>query len=348
MHLVSFSRKQVDLSVKVDIMKSPFTGKDMELMYEKRTWKFRGEVYEYMHASWLCADTGERFTTDETDDAGYRQVTNQYRAKYGIPYTDEIIALRSRYGLSAAKMSLILGFGVNQWRAYEDEEVPSVSNGRMIRSIADPAVFLNILDSAKHVLGESEYKKIALRVQKIAETRQGSSYEVYEHDRLFMCERGIENGYGITSVERLKSVILTTLSQCGEVFCTKMNKLLFYIDFLSYRKNAKSLTGLTYKALPYGPVPERWDRIYGCFDEIVLEPRIIGDKEGLVIVPTVAPDLTLLSAEDQAIISYICTCFKDCSAADISRISHEEVAWQECSSNRLRIPYSYAFQLKAV
>lgn len=237
-------------------MKSPFTGKEMELMCEKRTWKFRGEVYEYMHTSWLCADTGERFTTDETDDAGYRQVTNQYRAKYGIPYTDEIIALRSRYGLSAAKMSLILGFGVNRWRAYEDGEVPSVSNGRMIRSIADPSVFLNILDSAKHVLGDSEYRKMTSRVHAIVETKKRSVIAAYEHDRLLMCERGVENGYGITSVERLKSVILTVLGQCGEVFCTKMNKLLFYMDFLSYRKTGKSLTGLTYRALPYGPVPE--------------------------------------------------------------------------------------------
>jgi uncharacterized phage-associated protein len=329
-------------------MKSPFTGKEMELMYESRTWKFRGEVYEYMHASWLCADTGERFTTDETDDAGYRQVTNQYRAKYGIPYTDEIIALRCKYGLSAAKMSLILGFGVNQWRSYEDGEVPSVSNGRMIRSIADPSVFLNILNSAKHVLGESDYMKISSRIQAIIETEQKSWISEYEHDRLFMCERGVENGYGITSVEKLRSVILTVLSQCGEVFCTKMNKLLFYIDFYSYRKTGKSLTGLTYRALPYGPVPERWDRIYGCFDEIVLEPRISGDKEGIVIVPVGASTPGLLNAEDLEIISFVCTRFKDSSAADISRISHEEEAWQECNSNRLRIPYEYAFKLKAV
>ena len=348
MHLIPFGGRRVDLPIKVDIMISPFTGKEMELMYEKRTWKFRGELYEYIHASWLCADTGERFATDETDDAGYRQVTNQYRAKYGIPYTDEIIALRKRYGLSAAKMSLILGFGVNQWRAYEDEEVPSVSNGRMIRSIADPSVFLSILDSAKHVLGASEYKKITSNVQTVIERKQRTGIAAYEHDRLFMCERGVENGYGITSVERLKSVILTILSQCGEVFCTKMNKLLFYIDFLSYRKAGKSLTGLTYRALPYGPVPERWDRIYACFDEIVLEPRIIGDREGLVIVPVGEPDTVLLSAEDMKIISFICTRFKDCSAADISRISHEEEAWQSCSSNRLRIPYDYAFKLKAV
>lgn len=348
MHLLSFGRRQVDLSVKVNIMKSPFTGKEMELMYERRTWKFRGEVYEYMHASWLCADTGERFSTDETDDAGYRQVTNQYRAKYGIPYTDEIIALRDRYGLSAAKMSLILGFGVNQWRAYEDGEVPSVSNGRMIRSIADPSVFLSILDSAKHVLGGSDYKKITSRIQALVEAKPSTASAAYEHDRLFMCERGVENGYGATSVEKLKTVILTILCQCGEVFYTKMNKLLFYIDFYSYRTTGKSLTGLTYRALQYGPVPERWDRIYGCFDEIVLEPQTIGDKEGLVICPAGTPDTTLLSAEDLEIISLICSRFKDCSASDISRISHEEQAWLACQGGRLRIPYDYAFQLKGV
>ena len=79
-------------------MKSPYTGKEMDKVYEKRTWKFRGEEYEYVHAAWLCADSGEMFTTDEMDDAGYVQVVNQYRAKYGIPFTDEIIDVRKKYG----------------------------------------------------------------------------------------------------------------------------------------------------------------------------------------------------------------------------------------------------------
>lgn len=320
----------------------------MELVHERRTWKFRGEVYEYMHASWMCADTGEKFTTDETDDAGYRQVTNQYRAKYGIPYTDEIIAIRNRYCLSAAKMSLILGFGTNQWRAYEDGEVPSVSNGRMIRSITNPTIFLNILDSAKHILGDSEYAKILSRVQTLIEKEERIEATSYEHERLFMCERGKENGFGPISVAKVQSVILAILSQCGEVFCTKMNKLLFYIDFFAYRKYGASITGLTYRALPYGPVPERWDRIYGCFDEIALEPRIAGDKEGLVIVPVGTPDPTILSAEELATISFICTRFKNHSAAEISQISHTEDAWHDCHTDRLRIPYDYAFRLKAV
>ena len=330
------------------IMKSPFTGKEMELTYEKSTWQFRGEAYEYMRASWLCADTGEKFTTDETDDAGYLQVTNQYRSKYGIPYVDEIVEIRSRYGLSAAKMALILGFGINQWRAYEDGEVPSVSNGRMIRSIEDPSVFLGILSSAKHVLGDADFKKICSKVESLLNDDQKSGIALYDQKRLFVCERSMENGYGAISIEKLKSVILAILDQCGEVFCTKMNKLLFYIDFVSYRNHGMSLTGLSYRALPYGPVPERWDRIYGCFDEIVLEPRVVGGREGLVIAPVEDIKGVALSPKQMEVISSVCARFKDCSATDISRVSHQEDAWLDCQAEHLRIPYEYAFNLKAI
>ena len=145
-------------------MKSPFTGKEMTLVHEKRTWVFRGEEYEYMHSAWKCKDSGELFTTDEMDDASYAQVTDQYRVKYGIPFTDEIVAIREKYGLSAAKMSQILGIGINQWRHYEAGEVPSVSNGRMIRTIMDPNVFLVYVDCARNTLGDNDYRKIVGKV----------------------------------------------------------------------------------------------------------------------------------------------------------------------------------------
>ena len=91
----------------------------MKPVYEKRTWLFRGETFTFNHLSWRDEESGEAFTTDESDTAGYVQVTNQYREKYGIPYTDQIVDIRKRYGLSSSKMSLILGFGANQYRRYE-------------------------------------------------------------------------------------------------------------------------------------------------------------------------------------------------------------------------------------
>ena len=101
------------------------SGKPLQVCYKPDTVTYRGEKYNCVYISYKDVESGEEFTTTESDTVWFNQVTNQYRAKYGIPYTDEIIALRERYGLSATKMSTILGFGVNQYRLYEEGEVPS-------------------------------------------------------------------------------------------------------------------------------------------------------------------------------------------------------------------------------
>src|SRR5208337_325611 len=40
---------------------------------------------------------------------------------------------------------------------------------------------------------------------------------------------------------------------CGK---TKIFKLLYYLDFIHFKQTAKSVTGLTYNAFQWGPVPE--------------------------------------------------------------------------------------------
>ena len=329
-------------------MKSPFTGKEMKVVYENRTWNFRGEQYEYVHAAWLCADTGEKFTTDDLDDAGFAQVTNQYRAKYGIPFTDEIVAVREKYGLSAAKMSQILGIGTNQWRNYETGEVPNVSNGRMIRSVMNPKVFLDYVDSSKNVLGEKDYNKLSLKIASLVDECDKQEMLKYDIARVYQCDRGVENGFAQQSLERLKNVLLCILNQCGEVFYTKMNKLLFYADFLAYRRFGMALTGLCYKAIEFGPVPERWDRVYSQFDEIVQEPRSYGDMEGSVLVSSVAANTDMFTAKELEILNEVCTKFLECSSTDMTRISHEENAWIDNKDGHKRIPFVSAFELKAI
>ena len=239
-------------------MLSPYTGKEMKVVYEPRTWIFRGEEYEYIHTAYRCEDTGELFTTCESDDASFMQVANQYRAKHGIPFVDEIIAVRSRYGVSAAKMSAILGIGTNQWRLYEGGEVPSVSNGRMIRSIMNPKVFLDLVESIRQQLTDKEYANIAEKVQKVIAQSKDYHLDAYECRRVFSSIRGADNGYSSTSLPKLKAIMLMVLQECGEVFCTKMNKLLFYIDFLSYRQRGYAMSGLSYRAIDFGPVPDRF------------------------------------------------------------------------------------------
>ena len=326
-------------------MKSPFTGKEMKRTWKKRTWEFRGEKYEYMHTGWVCEDTGERFTTDESDTAAYIQVTNQYRAKYGIPYTDEIVEIRNRYGLSAAKISQLLGIGINQYRKYEQGEVPSVSNGRLIRSIMNPKVMLDMIESSKGELQEQEYKKLTQRLEKIIENNLDYKMQQYETKRIFSSSRRADNGYASISLKKLKNIMIAILERSEDVWCTKMNKLLFYVDFLSYRERGMAMTGLTYRAIDFGPVPERWDKVYSQFDEIQQELQHIGEYEGTILRSTSKIEDDVLTNEELNIINIVCNKFGSFSSREISKISHEESAWKNHHQKLERIPFIEAFNL---
>ena len=329
-------------------MKSPFTGKEMKRIHETRIWKFRGEEYPYIHTFWLCEDSGEQFTDDASDTAGFIQVTNQYREKYGIPYTDEIIAIRKRYGISAQKMSLILGIGINQYRLYEQGEVPSVSNGRMIRSISNPKVMLDILESSRKELSDNEYRKLSDKIKSEIAEGERHKIEQYEINRVYRSVRGVVNGYAPLSLCRLKNLMLYLLENIHDVWCTKMNKLLFYIDFLSYRENGMAISGLSYRAIDFGPVPERWDVIYSEFDEIHQELRSAGDFVGSVLTSTDKADLSLFTEAEIKVMEDVIAKFHKTSSRDLSKLSHKETAWINHHDRHESIPFSEAFDLKAV
>ena len=106
------------------------------------------------------------FTTDDMDFDNLEQIYVQYRERHNIPSPTELSEMRERYGLSAIKMSQILGLGVNQYAKYEQGELPSESIGKMLRSIQTPAVFMGYLENARNQFSEEEYKKICAKVQK--------------------------------------------------------------------------------------------------------------------------------------------------------------------------------------
>lgn len=320
----------------------------MRVVYEDDMWEFRGEKYPYVHIAFRDDEHDEQFTTTASDTVCYEQVTNQYRAKYGIPYTDEIVAVRQRYGISAAKMSLILGIGINQYRLYEQGEVPNVSNGRMIRSIMNPKVMLEMVESSKNELSASEYDKITGRVKTVIAESDSYKLRQYETKRIFTVPRGAENGYAQTSLDRLKNIMLYILNRCDDVWCTKMNKLLFYVDFLSYRERGMAMTGLSFRAIDFGPVPERWDRVYSEFAEVNQELRPVGDFVGSVLTTTEKADVSLLSEVELNILDTVCISLGDKNSRELSRISHDEKAWIAHHEHHERIPFSEAFTIKAV
>ena len=317
----------------------------MRVVYTPDSWEFRGEKYNFTYIAYRDDESGEEFTTTESDTNWFNQATNQYREKHGIPYQDEIIALRERYGVSAAKMSVILGFGANQYRLYEDGEVPSESNGKMIRSAMNPKVFLDLVRSSKNQLTEKEFAKISAKVEEVIKASEGWHDEVFEQERLFLSGRGLANGFAPLSVDRLKNLLLYVLGQMGETFQTKMNKVLFYIDFLSYRERGMAISGLAYQAIEFGPVPQRWDRVYSAFDEVQEQLRLVQGQECMSLMAGGEADMSAFTEAEMAVIDEVCGKLKDLTSRAVSKLSHEETAWKEHVGKPETIPFSEAFKL---
>ena len=328
--------------------KSSVTGESLKIIFRPETVTYRGEEYPCVVTLFQDEADSEPYTTTESDTVWFNQVTNQYRAKYGIPYTDEIIALREKYGLSATKMSAILGFGVNQYRLYEMGEVPSESNGKLIRSAMNPRTFLDLVNNSRHQLTDREYAKITARVQEVINQIPDWYEERRAVDRIFRTHRGMENGFTPQSTARLKNLLLYVIEQMGEVFQTKMNKVLFYIDFLSYRESGMAISGLAYNAIEFGPVPQRWDRVYSAFDEVVPEPRLVRDQESTALTASTEADMTCFTEQERAIIDSVCLKMKGLSAHEISELSHKELARQRHVHQVETIPYLEAFDLVEV
>ena len=155
------------------------TGGEAVLVTENRTMTYRREQFEYEHQSIKDVDTGILYTTEELDYANLERVYSQYRAKHDIPSPSEIHALRERYGLSASKMSTILGLGINQYRLYEDGEMPTEAIGKMLRSIQVPAVFLRYIEGCKNEMSDKEYDALCEKVEKhiIREIKQKPRFQ---------------------------------------------------------------------------------------------------------------------------------------------------------------------------
>ena len=300
---------------------------------EVRKTTFRKEEFEYIHTGIIDED-GESWTTTELDEANIFQVYNQYRAKHGIPFPDEIIAIRKHYGISAAKMSQILGFGINQYRLYEEGEVPNISNARTIIAATQKNIFLSFLEASKNEMTDSEYRRIKNKIE---------STESYMPP---IGKSTDTSGYRALSLSKIEAVVKKIISTIGPTFVTKMNKLLFYVDFINYKRHGYGVTGVTYRALQFGPVPDSWGKIYGSLQDLCMNEHVYpSGQSGILLDDCSKTESCDLSDHELQTIEDVCQLFSELTAGEISEISHKEKGWIDNAATHSEISYQKAFEL---
>jgi uncharacterized phage-associated protein len=134
------------------------------------------------------------------------------------------------------------------------------------------------------------------------------------------------------SEEKYSNAILYFLKYCNNDYlgATKLNKLLYYLDFISYRDKSKSVTGDLYIHKDYGPVPDRIDDVIADLklqSKIEVEEVPYKDNHKTNFVLKTDPDMSVFDSYEQELLAKICTEFSQWSTEKIVSQTHLEAPW---------------------
>ena len=129
---------------------------------------------------------------------------------------------------------------------------------------------------------------------------------------------------------------------------TKLNKCLFYADFLAYRKLGEAITWADYMALERGPAPQKLlpiQREMLGSGEIAIQERPMQRR----IVPLREPDLSVFTAEEIALVDYVIDRTRMADADELSQLTHGFLGWKaaraeaEATGRQVVVPYNTVF-----
>lgn len=148
--------------------------------------------------------------------------------------------------------------------------------------------------------------------------------------------------------DRLRELILHISARCQsdpKYGATKLNKILWWSDFLAFAELGAPITGLEYMRLGKGPVPKRLVPVREAMEanrEIaVSKVQTLGGYVQSRIVPLRQPNLDLFTAQQMEVVNRVISALWHKTATGVSNLSHGK-AW-EVAEDRGPIPYEAVF-----
>lgn len=151
----------------------------------------------------------------------------------------------------------------------------------------------------------------------------------------------------LEGTDKLRELILyiSNLSEADEAFGSiKLNKLLFFSDFLAYLELGASITDQEYQKLKNGPAPRVMLPLINDMQVVkqlaIAEHRYFGRTQKRPLALREA-NLTRFSGHEIALVDSVLRLFKEHNATKISELSHNFAGW-ELAEEGETIPYGSA------
>lgn len=149
----------------------------------------------------------------------------------------------------------------------------------------------------------------------------------------------------LEGTDKLRELVLyvCTASEGDEAFgSVKLNKLLFYSDFLTYLRYGAPITGQEYQKLKNGPAPRLMLPLLNdmkASEQLAIAERSYFGHPQKRPVALREADLSQFSAQEIATVNQVLRTFQRQNGTEISELSHNFPGWQLADEGET-IPYS--------
>lgn len=151
---------------------------------------------------------------------------------------------------------------------------------------------------------------------------------------------------GEENLDKYKQIVLNALyyggdSSDGKLPKTKLAKLAYLADFAWYYDHFKSMSGLSYRRIQQGPVPDQYFRVIDELYEngqITLETKKNGTIQ-LIGLSEDKPPINRMEKDEIELIEKIGKRWKDKNTQEIVDFTHNQLPWKICRQGEL-IPYN--------
>ncbi len=324
-------------------------GKEVEtkIAVKRERYDVCGEEIETDAQVLVCAECGEEFYCEELDEATLLRAYNIYRRRHKLLLPEEIRRIREQYGLSQRSFSKLLNWGDKTIRRYENGSIQDKAHNSLLLFLREPENMRTYLMENEVSLDGRQRQRLMDTVEKL---RQGGDYRTGRKlaEFFFVRPPSMENGFKTFDYEKLCAMVLFFAHRSAGLLKTKLLKLLNYADMIFYQENGVSMSGLCYVHLPYGPVPQDFDLLFGMIaaDHVAHIEVVFEDGyERHQVIPERGLPQDILSPEEQEVLERICERFADFGSVEISNYSHQEKGYRATRQGEI-IPYSYAKEIR--
>lgn len=317
---------------------------ETQVISRKESLHVRGEEFETISNIRVCAICGEELFDEELDTANLERVYQAYRRKHNLLSPLEIKQIRESLG-SGRTVATLLGWSQATLVRYESGAIPGAAHHEQLLRLKNDSSYIKYLFNLNgHKLKERERERLHAIINKT---------ELPDQDPVEYLNKLFNRFYnfGITNSEfdfdKLAAMVQIFAYHNRDLVKTKLQKLLFYADFLNTKRYGYQISGLAYIHHHHGPVPAHHDLIYWALQtmEVIDVKPYEGPYEGEIITPVGEFDRNLFTDEELEVIFTVANYFKDYSAKRISDFSHTEKGYAETEQKQI-IPFSYADSLR--